>query len=67
MLNVYVAGFPFGQSCRQVPKDDFYAITAAYEAFDLEKESKGKAPIVPVYVGGKEPGTCIMDLRSPLS
>jgi len=63
MLKVYVAGFPFGQTERMVKEEEFYAITAAYEAFDLDKEAKGKAPLVPVYVGGKEPGTYIMDLR----
>mmetsp|Transcript_28947 Transcript_28947/g.58311 ORF Transcript_28947/g.58311 Transcript_28947/m.58311 type:complete len:122 (-) Transcript_28947:266-631(-) len=63
MVKVYVAGFPLGQTSREVRVEELYAITAAYEAFDLDKEAQGQAPMVPVYVGGPSPGTFLMDLR----
>ena len=64
---MYIFRFPAGTTRLRVPRKEFYAISAAYGGLDLESEKAGPAPMVPVYVGGPEPGTLLLDLRRRLA
>lgn len=62
-VNIHLLSFPFGSTVYRVPKKEFYVITAAFGEFDLEAESTGPAPILPVYVGGHVRQTLMIDVR----
>jgi len=65
MLHIYTLQFPTTIKRHRVPRKEFYAITAAYQEIDLEKESK-ESYIMPMYVGGDVRQTLIIDLRGEL-
>jgi len=62
-IEIDVMSFPSGVTVHRVPAKEFYAITAAYGEFDIDKEATGPAPMLPVYVGGSVKNTLMIDMR----
>ncbi|EKX35846.1 hypothetical protein GUITHDRAFT_165872, partial [Guillardia theta CCMP2712] len=62
-IEIDVMSFPSGVTVHRLPAKEFYAITAAYGEFDIDKEAAGAAPMLPVYVGGSVKNTLMIDMR----
>ena len=60
---MYTFCFPLGTTLHRVPRREFYAVTAAFGALDLDRERAGPAPLMPVFVGGTVMGNRLIDLR----